>query len=188
MRRRGTEQARSGLDLEGLYALHRDGVLRFLARRTADPEVALDLWAETWAQAAAARQRARARSPEEQAAWLYAIARGQLAGWYRRGTAERRALDRLRLERPAAAPELLAEIAERAGLAELREELRAGLHRLSPAVRDAVRLRVLDELPYPDVARRLGTTEPAARARVSRGLAALADDLDTPMIRKALQA
>lgn len=58
---------------------------------------------------------------------------------------------------------------------------------LSPAVRDAMRLRVVDELAYPALAARLGTTEPAARARVSRGLAALADALDGPTIRMALQ-
>jgi RNA polymerase sigma-70 factor (ECF subfamily) len=38
---------------------------------------------------------------------------------------------------------------------------------------DAVRLRVVDELEYEDVARQLGTTPAAARVRVHRGLAAL---------------
>jgi RNA polymerase sigma-70 factor (ECF subfamily) len=41
-----------------------------------------------------------------------------------------------------------------------------------------VRLRVVDELPYPDVAARLGISEQAARARVSRALRALAGALD----------
>lgn len=173
--------------METLYADHRDGLLLFLTRRTADPQIALDLWAETFAQAASSSKRFRGSTPEEAAGWLYAIARRQLAGYYRRGTAERRALARLKLERPPADPELLAEVARRAGLAELRGELAVALGGLSPAVRDAVRLRVVDELTYPAVAARLGTTEPAARARVSRGLAALADALDGPTIRKALQ-
>ena len=34
-------------------------------------------------------------------------------------------------------------------------------------------MRVVDDLPYEEVARRLGVSEPTARARVSRGLRAL---------------
>ena len=49
---------------------------------------------------------------------------------------------------------------------------------LSPGTRDAVRLRVVDELPYRDLAQRLGISETAARVRVSRGLSALAGLLD----------
>jgi RNA polymerase sigma-70 factor (ECF subfamily) len=74
----------------------------FLARRTADPEVALDLWGETFAQAVAGRRRYRGTTDEEAAGWLYAIARKQLAGYYRRGVTEGRAMKRLGLERPAA--------------------------------------------------------------------------------------
>ncbi len=175
-------------DIEALYARHREPLLLFLARRTADPQVALDLWAETFAHAAAGRRRFRGRSEEEAAAWLYGIARRQLAMYYRRGRSERRALDRLKLERPPADPGVLAEIARRAGLAELRSELEAALAQLSPAVRDAVQLRVVDELSYPDVSRRLGISEPAARARVSRGLAALADLLDARTMQEATTA
>ncbi len=65
-------------------------------------------------------------------------------------------------------------------------ELAAALAQLSPAVRDAVRLRVVDELPYLDVANQLDITEQAARARVSRGLAALAVLLDTSTIHEAV--
>ena len=41
-----------------------------------------------------------------------------------------------------------------------------------------MRLRVVDELGYPAIATRLGISEQAARARVSRGLRALAGALD----------
>ena len=173
------------LDLGALYDRHREALLLFFARRTADPEIALDLWAETFAQAVSSARRFRGSCDAEAAGWLYAIARRQVALYYRRGHIERPGLARLHLEREPASPELLAEIAERAGLTELRAELADALARLSPGVREAVRLRIVDELPYPDLAHALGITEQAARARVSRGLARLAELLDAARIQRA---
>ena len=174
------------IELEALYGAHGEALLLFLTRRTADPQVALDLWAETFAHAAAGLTRYRGGGEAEAAAWLYGIARRRLALYYRRGEAERRALERLKLERPPADRELLAEIGRRAGLVAVRSELAAALAQLSPAVREAVQMRVVDELSYPDVARRLAITEQAARARVSRGLSALAGLLDRPTIENAV--
>lgn len=51
------------------------------------------------------------------------------------------------------------------------------LANLSPRLRDAVRLRVLDGRPYRQVAERLGCSEATARARVSRALRQLAEEL-----------
>jgi RNA polymerase sigma-70 factor (ECF subfamily) len=173
------------MDVDALYARHRDALLVYLVRRTADTEVALDLWAETFAQAVASRRRYRGTTDAEAAAWLYTIAKRQLALYYRRGKAEQRALQKFGLERPPASDELLREIEERAGLEDVRRELAEALARLSDSVRDAVQLRIVDELPYADVARSLQISEPAARARVSRGLAALADLLDPIALREA---
>ncbi|MTD44462.1 sigma-70 family RNA polymerase sigma factor [Conexibacter sp. W3-3-2] len=178
---------RPPLDVAALYARLADDLLVFLTRRTGDPEIALDLWAETFALAVEGRRRYRGRSDAEAAGWLYGIARRQLALYHRRGRIERRAGARLQLERPPASPAVLEELTRRAGLAALREDLGAALATLSPAVRDAVTLRVVEELPYPAVAARLGIAEPAARARVSRGLSALADLLDPPTTKEALQ-
>ncbi len=177
---------RSRLDIDALYARHRGDLLVFLARRTADPQIALDLWAETFAQAVAGRHRYRGGTDGEAAGWLFAIARRQLALYYRRGQTEQRALARLHLEPAPASPELLAEVAHRAGLGELRAELADALAQLSPGMREAVRLRVVDEMPYPDLARNLGITEQAARARVSRGLSKLAALLDPATIQRAM--
>jgi RNA polymerase sigma factor (sigma-70 family) len=157
------------LDVEAPYARHSDALLGFLVRHTADAEVALDLWAETFAQALAGRHRFRGAGEEEAAAWLFGIARNQLARYYRRGTIEQRAMRRLRLERPPADEALLAEIEQRAGMDAMRRELAAALATLSEPVRRAVELRVADELPYADLAARLQISEQAARARVSRG-------------------
>jgi RNA polymerase sigma-70 factor (ECF subfamily) len=173
------------IDVDALYARHHDELLLYLVRRTADAELALDLWAETFAQAVASQSRFRGSTDAEAAAWLYSIARHQLALFFRRGTAERRALERLGLERPPAGEELLAEIEERARLDVLRSELSVALATLSDPVREAVRLRVVEERPYPDIANALRITEQAARARVSRGLGALAEVLDTHAMQGA---
>ncbi|HEX3875304.1 MAG TPA: sigma-70 family RNA polymerase sigma factor [Solirubrobacteraceae bacterium] len=175
----------AAIDLEALYARHRVELLVFFARRTADPEIALDLWGETFAQVVGGHRRYRGTTDGEAAGWLYAVARRQLALYYRRGRIETRATARLKLERPPAQPELLASIAERAGLDELRAELSVALAALSPGVRTAVRLRVVDELPYAEVAAALGISVQAARARVSRGLSTLADMVDAPTIQEA---
>ncbi|MBE2314893.1 RNA polymerase sigma factor [Solirubrobacter sp. CPCC 204708] len=173
------------LDIDALYGRHGEELLLFLTRRTADPQVALDLWAETFAQAIAASRRFRGRTGEEAAAWLYTIARRQLARYYERGRTEQRAVQRLRFEREPASPNLLAELAERAGLSELRAELAGALAQLSPGVREAVHLRVVDDVPYAELAGRLGMSEQAARTRVSRGLARLAGLLDAATIEHA---
>jgi RNA polymerase sigma-70 factor (ECF subfamily) len=52
------------------------------------------------------------------------------------------------------------------------------LETLAPDQREALRLRVVLELDYASVAERLGISQQAARARVSRGLRALASSLD----------
>ena len=133
------------LDVDALYARHHDDLRLFLVRRTADAEVALDLWAETFAQAVAGHHRFRGTSEGEAAAWLYSIARRQLALYLRRGSAERRALEKLGLERPTADEELLAEIEERARLDVLRSELAVALATLSEPVREAVRRRIVED-------------------------------------------
>jgi RNA polymerase sigma factor (sigma-70 family) len=169
-------------DFGAFYAQHAEPVLVFIARRCLDPEVAVDLMAETFAQAFAGRRRFRGGSEAEAAAWVYAIARRQLSGYFRRGRAERRAIRRLGIEVPPVEPDELARIEELAGLADLRGAVSAQYERLSAAQREAVKLRLVDELPYPDVARALSISEQTARARVSRGLRQLATALErTPL-------
>lgn len=169
------------VDISALYAAHREALLRYFVRRTADGEVALDLVAETFAQAAQSRRRCKATTADERTAWLYGIARNQLNAFHRRGYAEQRAVRRLGLERPPVSEEVLRAVEERAGLGDVRRQLAEALATLTDETRAAVALRVVDELPYPEIATRLGIAETAARARVSRGLSRLADLLD-PML------
>jgi RNA polymerase sigma-70 factor (ECF subfamily) len=155
------------------YAAQSEPLLVYFARRTLDAQAAVDLCAETFAQAFAGRGRFRGRTEEEARGWLYAIASRQLARFLREGAVERRAMERLGMATPAVSEDDAAEIERRAGVAALRATLERELSRLSDAQRAALQLRVVEQLPYDEVARRLELSEPAARARVSRALRVL---------------
>ena len=161
------------VDHDGLFARHAEEILGFLARRTLDPQAALDLTGETFAVAWQSRRRFRGHDDEAARAWLFGIARNLLRGYIRRGYAERRAMTRLGVEPVELSPESHARIDELAGLAALRQAVAAELERLPAGQRDALVLRVVEELPFDQVAARLGITPENARARVSRGLRTL---------------
>jgi RNA polymerase sigma-70 factor (ECF subfamily) len=152
------------------YREHVAAVTRHFARRVVDAEAALDLTAETFAQAYAGRRGFRGNTDEEARAWLYMIAQRQLAGYLRRGYADRAALSRLGLQRPEPDAEELQRVEELGGMSDLRAHLARQMEDLPEGYREAVRLRVVEELPYLEVARRLAITETAARMRVSRAL------------------
>jgi RNA polymerase sigma factor (sigma-70 family) len=176
-----------GPDVKALYADHGDELLRFLVRRTGDSEIAADLWGETFAQALASRGRFRGKD-EQAVAWLYTIARRQLARYYRRGKAECRAMRRLGMERPAISAEIDAQIVQRAGLDEMRDAIAAGVALLSDDAREAITLRIVDELSYADLASQLAISEQAARLRVSRAMRTLARVLDVQTLKEAREA
>jgi len=145
------------------YERYAERVHAFHLRRTHEPQAAYDLTAETFAQAWGARGRFRDRAGGTGGPWLFAIARNVLVDSVRRRQLERTACDRLGIpvETSVEPPESWLD-----GLDE-------ALGSLPAAQAEAVRLRVVDELEYDDVARRLGTSPAAARVRVHRGLAAL---------------
>jgi RNA polymerase sigma factor (sigma-70 family) len=161
-------------DFADLYDRHARTLVLFFQRRTYDPEAAVDLMAETFAAAFRARGTFRG---EDAAAWLYGIARHQLAGYYRRGAVERRALARLGIERRALTDGELERIEQLAGSAAMRDEIAQALGGLSAELREALELRVVQERPYEEVARLLRISEPTARQRVSRALRTLARGL-----------
>jgi RNA polymerase sigma-70 factor (ECF subfamily) len=138
-------------------------VYAFHLRRTGEPQAAYDLTAETFAQAWTSRNRFRDRAGGAGGPWLFAIARNVLVDSVRRRRLERSACERLGIPvETAAEPD-----------DSWLEGLDEALGSLPAGQAEAVRLRVVDELEYEDVARRLGTTPAAARVRVHRGLAAL---------------
>jgi DNA-directed RNA polymerase specialized sigma24 family protein len=126
------------------YRQHAESLLAYLARRAYDPDVALDLTAESFAQAFLGRGRFRGSTDAEAAAWLYVIARRQLALYFRRGAVERRALRRLGIDVPRIDQEQQARLRELTELDDLRHALRVELQRLSPAQQEALRLRVIE--------------------------------------------
>jgi len=177
----GPNEAGLTLDDVGFSTLYRttaQDLVVFFARRTYDPEAAADLMAETFAKAYLGRRRFRGSTEDDARAWLFGIARRRLAMYVRRGKAERRALVRLGLERPQLVEGEYERIEQLAGLDAIRGTLAEHVSRLAPAQRTALELQVVRELPYPDVAERLGISEHAARARVSRALRALGSALD----------
>jgi RNA polymerase sigma factor (sigma-70 family) len=171
--------ADDGVAFDAFYRAHATRILRFFARETMDPEAAVDLTAETFALAFEHRDRLRAESERQALSWVYGIAEHQLSRFRRRAATERRALDRLGVEAPRPDEEDYRRIEEAAGLDELRSAVASGVDSLSADQRVAVQLRLVEELPYQEVAARLDISEQAARARVSRALRALAAQLDT---------
>ena len=167
-----------GVRFSDLYARHRDAIVAYLMRRTGDAETAVDLMAETFAQAFLGRSRFRGETPEQAEAWLFGIARNLLRRYVRRGAAERRAIERLGIDVPSLEPSDYARIEELADLEDLRAAASNGMAGLPPKQREAVVLRVVEELSYEELAERLTVSEQTARARVSRGLRALAQSLD----------
>lgn len=165
-------------EFAAFYSAHSRRLLAFFARRTFDVEVARDLTAETFAEAFEHRRRFRGSSEAEAAAWLFGIARHQLSRYARTGRVRRRAVERLGIRLPEVSEDDSERIVELAGLAELRDRVASAFSDLSGDQREALRLRVIDELPYPEIAESLGVSEQTARARVSRGLRRLADAVE----------
>jgi RNA polymerase sigma factor (sigma-70 family) len=159
------------------YQRHARAVLGFLYRRTASPETAADLTAETMAEAFLSRRRFRDTGLPARA-WLFGIARHKLGRMLERGRAEDRARRRLGVSRIDVDEISYERIETLADFGPLREAVRSAVRALSPTLADAVVLRVGMELPYHEVARRLGCSEPTARVRVARGLSQLADMLE----------
>ncbi|WP_354697218.1 RNA polymerase sigma factor [Paraconexibacter sp. AEG42_29] len=168
-----------------LYRRESEAVLAFCARRVLDPETAMDLTAETFAQAYRGRRGFRGTTEPEAKAWLLTIARRQIASFLKRGSMDRRATQRLGIQTPTLTPDQAEEIERRVGLPQLRVVLGEELARLSVDQRDALRLRVVEERSYEEVARSLGISEATARARVSRGLRALGVALGHTTIEEA---
>ena len=124
------------------YTLHCTRVSVYFVRRILDPEVALDLTAETFALALERRRQFRGRTEEEEQGWLFAIARSLLHGYWRQGQVEQTAVARLGLERPSLGTEDIEFLHRQAGLDTLRGRLSEALDAVAPDQAAAIRARV----------------------------------------------
>jgi RNA polymerase sigma-70 factor (ECF subfamily) len=153
-----------------LYERYAPRIHGFHLARARDPQAADELTAETFAQAWLVRRRFRDEAGGSAGPWLFAIARHVLSASVRRRGIERSACARLGLLLPREAEVAQPTEAWLEGLDEAIAGLTQGEH-------DAIRLRVLGELEYDEVARELRTTPAAARVRVHRGLTKLRNRL-----------
>lgn len=171
--------ARHDADAFGeLYRRHAEAIHAWFRRR-AGARSAEDLTAETFAQAVLSLRRFRDDADGSAAPWLFGIARNLLARSHERQAVETRARRKLGMPTRSDDPGF-DEVDERAGAQRLAGPLDAALARLPAGQREALELRVVDELPYRDVASTLECSEPAARLRVMRALDSL-----TRMLKEA---
>jgi RNA polymerase sigma-70 factor (ECF subfamily) len=151
------------------YDRNREGVARYFLRLTGSPHVAAELTAETFAEALVALHRYEPARGSG-ATWLYTIATRQYHRYLRRGEVARRYRVRTGVATTATTVDDVERIVELVARAEDIALLRAALDELSAGVRAAVELRVGYDLPYAEVAARLGCSEGSARVRVARGM------------------
>jgi RNA polymerase sigma factor (sigma-70 family) len=153
------------------YRRHSRAVLIFISRRVPNAEAAADLTAEVFAAALEHRDRYQpSKGPTR--AWLFGIASNVVARARRKGFRENAARRRIGM------PPLVADSEELQRVEELIDSSRTGVAALVAELpmheRDAVLARIVDERDYAAIAQASGSSEPAIRQRVSRGLGRVA--------------
>jgi RNA polymerase sigma-70 factor (ECF subfamily) len=128
-------------------------------------EHAADLTAEVFARAWLSRSRFRHENETSALPWLLGIARNVLRESLRKRRVEDAARRRLGMPRLLAQDAALDAIDDGRSLSEPERQALASLPQQD---RELLRLRVIEERPYRDIAVRLSCTPQAARRRVSR--------------------
>ena len=155
-----------------LYRRHAQTIHAWFRQRAPRGD-ASELTAETFAQAAHSLGRFRAPAHGSAAPWLFGIARNLLKRYYERERVASRGRERMGMPVRSYEDESDDRIDERMRADRLAERLHGAMVELPRAQRDALELRVLEELPYETIAARLRCSEVAARLRVMRALGAL---------------
>ena len=146
-------------------------------RQTGSETAALDLTAETFAQAWRSVKRFRDEADGSGAPWLFGIARNLLRQYHKHNRIETAARARLGLPLAFAESEEYDRVEERIAASELGPALQLAVQGLPAEQRRALQLRVVEQLSYDEVAGRLGCSQNAARLRVSRALRTLTLEL-----------
>lgn len=152
-----------------LYDRHAAGIYRWARHAGLADADALDLVSELFARAWISRKRFRDPGDGNAAPWLFGIAGNLLASHRRRGSIEAKARARLRMPLPSA-DDTTEAIDARLDAIASTPALEQALDVLPAAHRSAVRLRIVDGLDYPEIARELSCSETTARKWVSLGL------------------
>jgi RNA polymerase sigma-70 factor (ECF subfamily) len=164
-------RARVDADAFGaFYRRHARAVYRSLLADCGDPDVALDLTAETFARALQSIGRFRGVRVESGRAWIYAIANSLHLQYVRECRIEDRARRRLGILEATRVHADEDAVVERADAAASSERLADVLHGLPEAQQSVLKLRIEDEATYDEIAARLGCTAAAARQHASRGI------------------
>ena len=148
---------------EEVYDRHAAQVLAWARARVGAH--AADLTAEVFARAWLGRSRFRHENETSALPWLLGIARNVLRESLRKRRVEDAARRRLGIPRLLARDAALDAIHDRESLSESERRVLASLPEQD---RELLRLRVIEERSYRDIAGRLRCTEQAARHRVSR--------------------
>ena len=161
------------------YDRHVREILLFCVRRTGCAQTAADLTSEVFAAAYARRSAFRDTGAPAQA-WLYGIAKRQVGTFIRRRRVSDRYRSRFGFSELELAPDEIDRIESLVATEPLRDALQDAVGSLPPAQRQALHLRIVDQLPFSEVATQLGCSEGAARVRVSRALTRLAGLMEAP--------
>ncbi len=148
-------------------------VRAWFQRETGSETAALDLTAETFAEAWHGSRRFRDMAGGSGAPWLFGIARNLLRQYHKHNRIETAARARLGLPAAFAESEEFERVDERMEAARLGPALQDAVGALPAEQRRALELRVVQQLSYDEVAGRLGCSQNAARLKVSRALKAL---------------
>jgi RNA polymerase sigma-70 factor (ECF subfamily) len=143
----------------------------WLTAQVRDAGLARELLAETFSEAWFSRGRFSDPGDGDARPWLFGIARNLVRRVYRdRAVATR---GRVRLGLPVAASDEYGEVIDRLAADQMLGSLDEHLAGLPEPQRDALELRVLDELDYEEIGQRLAISPEGARTRVFRALATL---------------
>jgi RNA polymerase sigma-70 factor (ECF subfamily) len=154
------------------YREHGVDLVAYFYRRTLSAEAAADLTAETFAKAWLLRRRYRP-SRGTPGAWLQHLASQELLHFWRHARVSARARSKLGLPELVYEPDELGDIERRCDMTTALEALDSSIAVLPRAQAEALRLRIVEQLPYEEIALRLGCTQGAARVRVTRALRTL---------------
>ncbi|MCW2949502.1 MAG: polymerase, sigma-24 subunit, subfamily [Thermoleophilia bacterium] len=155
-----------------IYVRHARAIHAWLAR-SVGRDTAWELTAEVFAQAWLSRRRFRPDERGSAGPWLHGIARNLQRQCLRGERVESSAMRRLGMSVQPHAPGVEDDTVDRLLIEQLGPDLAESLDKLPADQRRAIELRVVQELPYDEIARQLDVSADVVRMRVMRGLRAL---------------